>query len=418
MSYVADHSTPVVIFRTGHHGGIGIARSLGRLGVPVYSVDASRWEPVSSSRYCRGRFLLDVGSEPPNVAVAQMQTIARKVGGRPILMPTTDQACTWVAENAAALHQEFRFPGQDAALVETLCDKNQMQELARQNGVPTAHSVAPRSKEDVARFLDEAVFPVMVKETGGGRLRCRAGGTKFVIRTPRELTEFYAKAGDEEDPNLIIQEFIPGEDWMFNGYFDASSRCLFGMTGKKIRRFPVNTGVTSLGMCVANETVIRTTTDFMRAIGYRGILDIGYRRDMRDGQYKVLDVNPRIGCTFRLFSALDGLDVARTLYLDMTGQPVPPAEFAQGRKWLVEDFDLFSSLRSWCAGGLSIQDWIRSLAGVQETACFAMDDPLPFLMMGLADWCELYRWTRVQAAVRYRPPAAVKPVSLASQRRH
>ena len=132
MSYVADYSTPVVIFRTGHHGGIGIARSLGRLGVPVYSVDAARWEPAFSSRYCRGRFLLDVGSELPDLAVARMQTIARKVGGRPILIPTTDQACTWVAENAGALGQEFRFPRQDAALVETLCDKNRMQELARQ----------------------------------------------------------------------------------------------------------------------------------------------------------------------------------------------------------------------------------------------------------------------------------------------
>lgn len=418
MSYVADYSTPVVVFRTGHHGGIGIARSLGRLGVPVYSVDAARWEPGFSSRYCRGRFLLDVESELPDLAVARMQTIARKVGGRPILIPTTDQACTWVAENAGALGQEFRFPRQDAALVETLCDKNRMQELARRNGVATAQSVAPRSKDDVARFLDEAVFPVMVKETGGGRLRARAGGTKFVIHTPRELTEFYARAGDEENPNLIIQEYIPGEDWMFNGYFDAGSRCLFGMTGKKIRRFPVNTGVTSLGMCVRNERVIRTTTDFMQAIGYRGILDIGYRCDRRDGRYKVLDVNPRIGCSFRLFAAVDGADVARALYLNITGQPVPPAEFAQGRKWLVEDFDLLSSLRSWYAGGLSIKDWIGSLAGVQETACFALDDPLPFLMMGLADWCELYRWTRVQAAVRHGPPAAARPARLASQRRH
>ena len=58
----------------------------------------------------------------------------------------------------------------------------------------------------------------------------------------------------------------------------------------------------------------------MKAIGYQGILDIGYRYDRRDGQYKVLDVNPRIGCTFRLFAATNGMDVARALYLDMTGQ--------------------------------------------------------------------------------------------------
>ena len=103
----------------------------------------------------------------------------------------------------------------------------------------------------------------------------------------------------------------------------ANSQCIFGVTGKKIRRFPVNTGVTSLGVCQRNQTVEQTTAAFMKAIGYQGILDIGYRYDRRDGQYKVLDVNPRIGCTFRLFAATNGMDVARALYLDMTGQPVP-----------------------------------------------------------------------------------------------
>jgi predicted ATP-grasp superfamily ATP-dependent carboligase len=86
----------------------------------------------------------------------------------------------------------------------------------------------------------------------------------------------YAKAEDGEAPNLLIQEFIPGEDWMFDGYFDKNSQCVFGVTGKKIRRFPVNTGVTSLGVCQRNETVEKTTTAFMKAIGYQGILDIGY----------------------------------------------------------------------------------------------------------------------------------------------
>jgi predicted ATP-grasp superfamily ATP-dependent carboligase len=307
------------------------------------------------------------------------------------------------------LRDQYRFPSQNAALVRTLCDKDRMQELARQNGVPTAQSVVPRSKDDVARFVENAVFPVMVKETGGGRLRARAGGTKFVVKTASELIDLYARVGDPENPNLLVQEFIPGDDWMFDGYFDAGSQCLFGMTGMKIRRFPVNTGVTSLGICLANETVMRTTCDFMQAIGYHGILDIGYRRDQRDGRYKVLDVNPRIGCTFRLFAAADGLDVARALYLDLTGQPVLRKAPVDGRKWFVEDFDLFSALRSWREGSLSLKAWLRSFAGVEEAACFALDDPLPLLMMGVADCCELFQWARGQVAARLRASRSCAP---------
>jgi predicted ATP-grasp superfamily ATP-dependent carboligase len=378
---------------------LGIVRSLGRLGVPVYLVDGDWWEPAHTSRYCRGRFLLDIDSEPEQ-SVSRVLEIGQKVGGRPILIPTTDGAAIWVAEHAASLQSRYCFPIQDPSLVRTLSDKGRMQELARRSGVPIAKSVVPRSKQDVEQYLETAVFPVMVKATDADSMRRRTGGTKFIIESPRELLELYAKAEDRQAPNLLIQEFIPGDDWMFDGYFDEHSQCLFGVTGTKIRRFPVNTGVTSLGVCRRNETVLKTTAEFMAAIGYRGILDMGYRFDHRDGQYKVLDVNPRIGCTFRLFAAPDGMDVARALYLHMTGHPVPPAQAADGRKWIVEDFDLITSMRLWRAGALTLKDWRRSLRGVEEAACFALDDPLPFLMMGLTDCCELYRWYRSQIAAR------------------
>jgi predicted ATP-grasp superfamily ATP-dependent carboligase len=400
-----NHSTAVVILRSGHHGGLGIVRSLGRLAVPVYSVDAHLWEPAFSSRYCRGRFILNSGRRAPEESIAGLLEIGQKVGGRPLLIPTTDDGASWVAEHAAVLRERFCFPHQDVSLVHVLCDKGRMQELAHANGVPTAKSVVPRSKKDVEQFLDTAVFPVMVKATDADHLRRLTGGTKFLIRTPHELLALYAKAQSGEEPHLLIQEFIPGDDWMFDGYFDKNSDCLFGLTGKKIRRFPAGTGVTSLGVCLRNETVKETTTRFMKAIGYRGILDIGYRYDRRDGQYKVLDVNPRIGCTFRLFTATDGMDVARALYLDMTGQLVPLPQAAEGRKWIVEDFDLFSALRSRKAGGLTLKDWINSLRGVQEAACFAFDDPVPFVMMGVADCFEMYQWIRCQMNARKQAPS-------------
>src|SRR5204863_7649186 len=124
--------------------------------------------------------------------------------------------------------------------------------------------------------------------------------------------------------------------WRFNGYFDQRSECLFGVTGKKIHQYPIHTGLTSLGVCIRNDAVVTLTQKFMRAIGYKGILDIGFRYDARDGSYKVLDVNPRIGATFRLFVTDTGMDAARALYLDLTGQRVESGTLIEGRKWMVE----------------------------------------------------------------------------------
>ncbi|HMC59137.1 MAG TPA: hypothetical protein VKJ01_08100, partial [Candidatus Solibacter sp.] len=91
----------------------------------------------------------------------------------------------------------------------------------------------------------------------------------------------------------------------------------------------------------------------------------------------------------------NGLDVARALYLDRTGQPVPDDTAQPGRKWMVEDRDLSASLRYFRDRKLSPWDWLRSYSGVQETSFVAADDPLPLLAMLRSDMAELLRRFKV-----------------------
>jgi len=180
--------------------------------------------------------------------------------------------------------------------------------------------------------------------------------------------------------NTMIQEYIPGGDemtWTFNGYFDRAGECKVASTGRKLRNFPPYFGQASLGVCEHNEQVKTQTIEFMKAIGYRGALDIGYRFDVRDGCYKVNDVNPRIGAMFRLFVAANGMDVARAIYQDMTEQPVLPATAVEGRKWIVEDCDWLSAVRYYRDGNLTLRGWRNSLRGVEEASYFTKDDLWP-----------------------------------------
>jgi len=71
--------------------------------------------------------------------------------------------------------------------------------------------------------------------------------------------------------------------------------------------------------------------------------------------------------------------VVRAFYLDMTGQPVPETLLTEGRKWLLEED--FISFRQYLRDRrLTIWQWMQSLRGVRETAWFASDDPVPFLI--------------------------------------
>ena len=377
-----DASTPVVVLGAQAHGPLGIFRSLGRLGIAVHAVDAPPKAPPASSRYLRSRTVADLSNA--DALVEALVRLGDRLGRPAVLIPPSDHTTLVVDANRAALEGRYLLPHQPPGLAAALADKRTMATVAIEHGVPTPNVVVPASVKDVHAYAETATFPLMLKGIDGVRLRDRTGKKMVIVKDPAELLRRYEQMEDPSDPNLMLQEYIPGGDdsvWMFNGYFDRDSECLIGATGQKLRQTPIHTGATSLGIVRPNREVEETTTRWMKALGYRGILDIGYRFDARDGQYKVLDVNPRIGATFRLFVARNEMDVARALYLELTAQPVPTAHPWVGRRWINEGADVMSSMRYRREGALDLGEWLRSLRGIREGAYFAKDDLRPFVQM-------------------------------------
>ncbi|MGQ0522747.1 MAG: carboxylate--amine ligase [Betaproteobacteria bacterium] len=403
-----DPSVPVLVLKM-HHGSLGIARSLGRLGVAVYGLTAGPRSWAASSRYWRACYDWDVENSPPQRSVEFLLELGRRLGSMPLLIPVSDHTALFVAGHRAALRTAFRLPDLSHELALSLASKKEMYFLAKRCGIPTPETLFPQSRQDLIGLLDRIRFPVLLKGIDGPRLQTHTGRTMIIVRTVSELLEHYDLMEEPANPNLMLQEYIPGgEDsvWMFNGYFDQNSRCLAAFTGKKIRQTPAYTGSTSLGIMLHNPAVSATTMAFMKEIGYRGILDIGYRYDARDGQYKVLDVNPRIGSTFRLFVDRNGMDVVRVLYRDLTRQPIPEVRPLEGRKWIVEDQDLWSSRRYWNDGKLSLGQWLASFRGIREGAWFAWDDLRPFMLLCRSMGAICMRWMRRKFAMRARQSTA------------
>jgi D-aspartate ligase len=386
-----DTSVPVVVFRSapGRLPGLGVARTLGRLGVPVYLASPDDDAAVARSRFVVARYE-DHPDGPPSERLERLRAIAAEIGGRPILIPTDDAGTLFVEDHREELASSFLFPEQPPNLVRQLASKGGLRELCDHFGVPTPRVVRPESPEHLRTFLATATFPIVVKAVEQRVTGPNGERSVVICQTPDDVLErFAASHRDDGEPNLLLQEYIPGGPesvWMFNGYFDAGSARRFGATGRKLRQHPPYTGYTTLGVTTGNETVERMTTDLMRSVGYQGILDIGFRFDARDGHYKLLDANPRVGATFRLFVGSKGMDVVRALYLDLTGQAIPEDVVPEGRKWVVEIYDPRSSFTYIRNRELTPLGWAKSLRGVREGALVAGDDlaPVGYTLVSLA----------------------------------
>jgi predicted ATP-grasp superfamily ATP-dependent carboligase len=406
--------TPVVVLGCFRHGGLAVVRSLGRLGAPVYAVHRDRASPAFFSRYCRERILWDIDAAAPEASVQFLKELSGRIGRRAILIAMSDLGAMFVADYADRLGEWFDFPDQDRNVIRSLCSKKEMYYLAKKWNVPTPETSFPRSRIDVENFLETARFPVLLKPITSGP----SASPMRLAPTKDDLLQCYDSIEDPSTANLMIQEYIPGGDemtWTFNGYFDRAGECDVAFTGRKLRNYPPYFGQASLGVCARNERVKKTTIEFMKAIGYRGPLDLGYRYDARDDRYKVNDINPRIGAMFRCFVGANGMDVARALYQDMTGQQVLPATTQEGRKWIVEDRDWISALRYYRDGKLTFRGWRQSLRGVQETSFIAKDDLWPivgvFVMVVHAAWNRFKGFFSRRRAGRYRRIGKVWTVS-------
>ena len=256
-----DTSTPVVVLQL-HHGSLGIARSLGRLGADVYAVDSRPGSAPSRSRYFKGFHLWDFAGSRPDQSIEFLLRIGREIGVPSVLIPTSDDTALLVAEHADELAAWYRFPRQCPNTIRTMINKKELYYLALKLGIPTPETVFPTSLEQVRDFAESALFPVMLKGIDGTRLQARTGKKMVIAATAEELLAEYPRLEDPASPNLMLQEYIPGGDdsiWMMDGYFDQRSECRMAITGKKLHQYPTGRGATSLGVCLTNDPVRELT---------------------------------------------------------------------------------------------------------------------------------------------------------------
>lgn len=380
-SNVLDISTPVLLLGGGGNG-VSAARNLSALGVRVcMSGGSGSWG--TASRHCHKAYSIPDDMAQDEYWKDLLLSPDRTLDGH-ILMALCDDSIAFLCANKTALSGRYIVEDFDADLRSAMLDKKETLELARRAGVPTPEFWAIDTMADLEAIRDRITFPVMVKPIHSHLFIPVFKRKLFIIESDfDEVAEKVALAFDH-GLEIMVVEMVPGPDDLLSSYYtyiDEDGVSLFDYTKCIIRRYPVNRG----GACYHKSVWLPETAEmgqrFFASMPWRGMANIEFKCDPRDGLLKVIECNPRFTAAHRLVVAA-GLPIDEMIYRRLTGQPVPTLRQSD------QDLRMWNPVRDALAfwqmhrrGDLGFSQWIKSLLpGRKVMPLFSFGDPMPSLI--------------------------------------
>ncbi len=372
-----EGTTPVVVLGVGL-SALGTVRSLGRAGLRPY-LACPDGDLAGRTRWARGRVLHIGETEDPKVLGEALERLGLKGA---VLIPCTDEWSEAAAKLSASAGGSFPTSAPDPAVVDLFVDKLRFAETVQRLDVPHPRTLAIDNESDLDRVELEGMF----FKPRHSQLFARRYRRKALTFTgeAEARTAFRMIAG--VGPGAVLQEYIPGPPtahYFIDGFVDRNGKIVALFARQRLRMFPLDFGNSTIMVSVELSEVegaVESLSRLLPGVGYHGIFSAEFKRDPRDGLFKVLEVNSR-PWWFIEFAALCGVDVSVLAYRDALGLDLPELrEYTVGEKCVLftEDLRAFLALRR--MRQLSTTAWIRSWLGARS-AVFATNDPLPALTL-------------------------------------
>jgi D-aspartate ligase len=229
------------------------------------------------------------------------------------------------------------------------------------------------------RLRDRLVYPLIVKPRLSHEFENRFGRKHVVAARFEDALSAYDAAA-EALMDVLLVEHIPGGDDQLASYFtyvDESGEALLDFTKRVIRRYPAGIGAACYHVTDWVPQIVQPSRALLRQSGLRGLANIEFKRDERDGRYKLIECNGRFAGSNGLVSAA-GCNLAALAYNRIVGRPhAVPSQFKMGMRLWDPLRDFFAFRERAQLGELTAGQWLQSVCRRQTFPVFRWTDAKP-----------------------------------------
>jgi predicted ATP-grasp superfamily ATP-dependent carboligase len=182
--------------------------------------------------------------------------------------------------------------------------------------------------------------------------------------------------------SVMVQELIPGGG---ETQYSFAALCNDGepvatLTARRARQYPRDFGRSSSFVETVFEPVVEEQgRAIVRELGWTGLIEVEFKRDSRNGAYKLLDVNGRVW-TWHTLGRRAGIDFPLLAWRQARGERIRPVKARPGVRWVRLATDFPSALQAISNGELRLREWLLSLRPPIEVALWDWKDPYPALL--------------------------------------
>jgi predicted ATP-grasp superfamily ATP-dependent carboligase len=358
---------------------LGVARSLGRQGIPCVIVDnihRAAWFSRYVVKRCKWHGAMDT-----RLFLHYLITIAKEQHLEQwLLIPTTDDVVELVARNTRQLAQIYQLVTPAWEIVCWANDKRLTYQMAQELGVACPETWYPACEEQLRTL--PITFPAIIKSAISIHLHRALQLKALPAHNYEELLAQYRIAAKLiKTDEILVQEMIPGDGrtQYSVGAFCKEGRLLLAMTARRTRQYPIDYGLNSCFVeAMEVPQLFEPTSKLLRYMRLSGMVEVEFKYDQRDGQYKLLDINARPWGWHALCRSC-GLDFPYVQYCDSQGQPPRHVVPRYGRHWVRLLTDIPAGLQEMRAGITTPGAYLRSLLDSTTFSVFDWRDPLPAL---------------------------------------
>lgn len=281
---------PTVLVTDGDlRSGLAAVRSIGKHDSHVISGSSSHLATSFFSKYVDERVVYPSPETRPKEFVSFIADILRERGDIDVVLPIGQESTVLLAEHRKRFPVEVAFSTPPWDVFRTAMDKAETLKAAREAGVPVPRTVFPDNLHSVERLCESLDAPIVVKP----RISSGSRGLRYVDDMS-DLPAVYREV-NEAYPNPLIQERLPpdGEGLGAAFLFDESGECRAEFAYRRLREYPPSGGPSTLRESIEGRDIRTWGRQLLETLDWSGVAMVEFKQDSRDGQPKLMEVNPR-----------------------------------------------------------------------------------------------------------------------------